>query len=1295
MRLGIDASDMTAGAGVAKNAMSGIAASAAQLTSSLNAPTAALNNMVKALNSVAGSQGGGTAMKTMVQSVNEVSAATGGSVAAVTAFAKAANDVGEATKSGTSLNAFAKSAAQVAVATGSGKAVQTFATAVSEVVKATGDAPHSMTALAQSVTSVYPAASEAGSAMEAAGAKATALGAASKGAAAGMQNEAGAANQAAAASKNAAASFADASDRGSFLNRTLSMAFAFSGGVAVTNLISFLGQALLGFNSNLQQAHIAFQTLIGAGGDADKFVIELQQMANLTPFHFADIESDAQKLLAMGIAGNAVIPIINDIGDAVAALGGDSEKLNTIVNAFGQIETAGKLQARQMRMITMAGIPAWQILADQMGKTTGEVQKMVSAGLIPANEALAMMANGMEQRFGGLMAQEARTAAGALTTIKDIVLETVSKAVLPFFNAITSGLQGLSLFLQNGGGQYVAPLIYAIGIAITVGLVERVASAVASIATLSTTIGATTAAISADMIGMSVVVKGVTTEVTEEMIGVTATWGGFNVPLMALMITVATLAIAWQSNWGGMRDAIQPVVSAVATGVSSVVSFLGSMGLTAKLLLPIILALAIAISTKLVISVGAAAIGFITAGVSADAFSVSTYLAGAASAVAAGDIDLLSTSLRLLIIDVTSVSTIIMGWAVVIALVIMNWHELSTDVVGVAALIVFGFKTIVDGFAMLVGAVPLFGDSLAGPLRAASKGLDDLGHSLTAAALAGYKGLDQVNQAAANAGSGAIHKLTAQIVDGKMQVLDETGKLVDQFAATLEGVGKAADIAGGTAMADFAKAIETAQSAPMAALQNLHTMMLNELSKDAEIAQLMGELMAVDLARGLKSSDPKVLAQAIATQDLIQERLDELTGGAYSAGEMTGQQYAAGLAAAQSTINAAIMDTAAYKSAVSSVDSTFGQLQSTADQYFSELHTQNTQAIDDALKQKQAIIDVKESLSQAPITAAQNALDFQRQQIQEWRLRQAITDATDPKSRRDAILALQDFLAQKNIDMMKNTANTQKTALEDQKEQDLALANAAKQAENLRYVQQKDAFAKELDALKAHIADGSIAWQDGQAATIALLKKFGIDYKSTGALLGQSFADGFMAQISDLQTKLQALGDLLIQFSTSGPGGESVNAPGGPGGQSANSPSGSKAVSPYGAGGWKSEGTSPAGTGGGGITGGAGHMMMLASGMWNTLNSNIRAVLDPNEMVAPAETANLLRAFGAMPLAQPAGFQGTSSGLAALAGHATPSGSQTLIVQIGEQKFAEVTDHALYGQAAIYGRRRISTGSAR
>ena len=198
--------------------------------------------------------------------------------------------------------------------------------------------------------------------------------------------------------------------------------------------------AAISFNSMLQTAQIGFATMLGSAEKAQAFLDDMADFAAKTPFGYEELLEAAKRMLAYGFAAEEVLPTLRAVGDASAALGSGSVGIDRITLALGQIRAKGKLSAEEMRQLTEAGVPAWHILAEAMGTTVPELQKMVSKGLIPGAKAVEMLTAGMTKRFGGMMASMEDTWQGVTSSIKDIWRMTVGTLTSTLFGGLNSML---------------------------------------------------------------------------------------------------------------------------------------------------------------------------------------------------------------------------------------------------------------------------------------------------------------------------------------------------------------------------------------------------------------------------------------------------------------------------------------------------------------------------------------------------------------------------------------------------------------------------------------------------------------------------------------------------------------------------------------------------------------------------------------------------------------------------------------------------------------------------------------
>ena len=208
----------------------------------------------------------------------------------------------------------------------------------------------------------------------------------------------------------------------------------------VATSIGAIGVKSLQLADDLDNAKISFTKFLGSADKANAFLGDLEKLAAKTPFEFPELIESSKKLLAFGVSGNDVVGIMTLLGDAAALTGNSVEDLAVI---YGQMVAKGKVSNEELLQLTERGVPGYQILADAMGKTVGEVEKLASEGKLGA-EALDDLMTGIDKGFGGGMAKQAETLGGMISTLKDTfngILRDIGTAILPIAKNVLPGLQ--------------------------------------------------------------------------------------------------------------------------------------------------------------------------------------------------------------------------------------------------------------------------------------------------------------------------------------------------------------------------------------------------------------------------------------------------------------------------------------------------------------------------------------------------------------------------------------------------------------------------------------------------------------------------------------------------------------------------------------------------------------------------------------------------------------------------------------------------------------------------------------
>jgi tape measure domain-containing protein len=163
----------------------------------------------------------------------------------------------------------------------------------------------------------------------------------------------------------------------------------------------------------------------------------LMQFSAVTPFRFAGLEDAARLLTAMGVSADKVLPLLTDIGNAVSATGRGAEGMQRVAYVMGEIQSLGQVDDRVLRQLTIdGGIPAFEMLAQAMHVSTQEVRKLASEGKITSDQFMEIFHDFVSQNWGDMMAKQARTFNGALTTLQDNTQIAIATAFDPLFEKL-------------------------------------------------------------------------------------------------------------------------------------------------------------------------------------------------------------------------------------------------------------------------------------------------------------------------------------------------------------------------------------------------------------------------------------------------------------------------------------------------------------------------------------------------------------------------------------------------------------------------------------------------------------------------------------------------------------------------------------------------------------------------------------------------------------------------------------------------------------------------------------------
>lgn len=189
-------------------------------------------------------------------------------------------------------------------------------------------------------------------------------------------------------------------------------------GALVASGLYQIGEAAVEARSRIEQLEVSFSTLLGSQAQANALLQEIREYGEVTPYDTEGLSQAARLMLSYGMATNKVMPTLRMLGDISM---GDKEKLQSLTLAFSQMSASGRVCKQDLNQMVNAGFNPLQIIAEQTGKSLGELNDEVSAGKISVNqiEQAFISATSEGGKFHGMVDNMSNTLSGKIAQMSD------------------------------------------------------------------------------------------------------------------------------------------------------------------------------------------------------------------------------------------------------------------------------------------------------------------------------------------------------------------------------------------------------------------------------------------------------------------------------------------------------------------------------------------------------------------------------------------------------------------------------------------------------------------------------------------------------------------------------------------------------------------------------------------------------------------------------------------------------------------------------------------------------------
>lgn len=233
-------------------------------------------------------------------------------------------------------------------------------------------------------------------------------------------------------------------------------------GMAATGLEAYRSQERLEFSlTALMEREIkATNTTLSlaeakqlAAEKAQSLIVWIDQLAIKSPFSNENIRAAYQLGMNMGFTSDQAQRLTQATVDYAAANGLTGEAIESAVRAMGQMHAKGKVSLEEIGQLEEAGIGVRDVLRNQFApaiEASGKsLEDLISAGVIPADEAIAAIVKQFETDFPNAAANSSASMDGVLASIDDLQRSGLRQFFTRTFEVVQPLLEKFAAFLSD------------------------------------------------------------------------------------------------------------------------------------------------------------------------------------------------------------------------------------------------------------------------------------------------------------------------------------------------------------------------------------------------------------------------------------------------------------------------------------------------------------------------------------------------------------------------------------------------------------------------------------------------------------------------------------------------------------------------------------------------------------------------------------------------------------------------------------------------------------------------------
>lgn len=209
--------------------------------------------------------------------------------------------------------------------------------------------------------------------------------------------------------------------------------------------------------TSLEDTAASLEVITGSAEAAEVAIQGLRETNEGTPYSFDAWAEAGRNLIAFGVDVEYASTVVEALGEAASASGKGEAALSSMADAMGKAAASGKVSMETINSLAAGGVEGLKILANHFGVSTEEMQKMISNGAVPAQEAIEALTEGIihgtdgaagsTAAFSGVMGELGDTTSGRIARMKSAftnlgmdIITLVAPAIELFVDAMMSAV---------------------------------------------------------------------------------------------------------------------------------------------------------------------------------------------------------------------------------------------------------------------------------------------------------------------------------------------------------------------------------------------------------------------------------------------------------------------------------------------------------------------------------------------------------------------------------------------------------------------------------------------------------------------------------------------------------------------------------------------------------------------------------------------------------------------------------------------------------------------------------------